>query len=313
MTWLLCSLALLGTAAIAGQCSTVDNERIFGRDLKAASTAFAGTPDDAEIAFAPAPGVRRVLTPRELSKYGTVEGTLCFERAGSLLAVDALQSAMKEAFGTRKIDIQIVDYLKSPVPHGDLEFPIVGLSRPSLNALLAPVIWRGRLRFDGHKSLSVWASVLLTEKQQWIEAVVPLSPGVAITADQIRTCTGSRFPALAQVVADAAIYIGRSSRRLIPAAQELSPAWFGDPLLIAKGEMVQAEVVSGSISIRFDANAENGGRLNDSILIVDPQLGRRMKGRVAAKGKVLIDALQNKRTAPVSAVGDADRRRANPE
>ena len=73
------------------------------------------------------------------------------------------------------------------------------------------------------------------------------------------------------------------------------------PNEIEPGDMVDVEIVSGGVSLRFAARAETGGHRNDPVLVSYAGTGKRYRGRVQQKGKVLISADTNKNTSVAGA------------
>ena len=60
------------------------------------------------------------------------------------------------------------------------------------------------------------------------------------------------------------------------------------PREIERGDTVRVEVQSGGVLLAFDGSAETAGRAGDTVLIKNPENGRRFQATVAQKGKVTI-------------------------
>jgi hypothetical protein len=60
------------------------------------------------------------------------------------------------------------------------------------------------------------------------------------------------------------------------------------PKEIERGDTVRVEVHSGGVLLAFDGAAETAGRMGDTVLIKNPDNGRRFQATVAQKGKVTI-------------------------
>jgi hypothetical protein len=155
MRWVL-SIAL---AARVFGCQVVDGDRILGRDLASADPIFATLDPDAEIGAAPLPGVRRVFHPEELWRLARLHSiampaptaAICIERLTELLTVEVLLPALKQALAMESAEIEILDYSRSAVPHGRLEFARAGLSANGL--------WRGRVVYGEGHSAPIWVKV----------------------------------------------------------------------------------------------------------------------------------------------------------
>ena len=60
------------------------------------------------------------------------------------------------------------------------------------------------------------------------------------------------------------------------------------PKEIERGDTVRVEIQSGGVLLAFDGSAETAGRTGDTVLIKNPENGRRFQAIVAQKGKVTI-------------------------
>jgi flagella basal body P-ring formation protein FlgA len=301
MIWIVLIIGLV--PVFAADCFPVAADRISGRDLKLASAEFKEVPDDAFVTFSPSPGMRRLLSARELGRFGSAGREICFERSTQLISRDVIEAALRKAIAGQEVELEIVDYSRVALPAGTLEFTLTGLLRPPASNPAAPVLWRGRLLYEGGRSsAAVWASVRISHERQWVESVEKLVPGQAVKAEQVILKSGRQFPMGPMPGADLSAIIGRRPRHPIPAGQVLSPAMFDEAPVILKGDTVVVEVKSGDVLLRFEARAEADGKLNDSILVLDPRNNRRLKTKITDKGKVIIDAKPNSARNDVRAV-----------
>src|SRR6185437_12283142 len=114
----------------AAACIRVDGDRILARDLVGQVPFFQSIPGDTPVGFTPMPGTSRVLPIREVNSFASRHGVsspvisqdLCIERAGAPLSRSALLEAMKKALGIEAAHIELLDYSKSILPSGNLEF-----------------------------------------------------------------------------------------------------------------------------------------------------------------------------------------------
>jgi flagellar basal body P-ring formation protein FlgA len=292
-------IAGVGLTAFAGECTPVSGDRIFGRDLKSAGLAGGILADDAPVALAPLPGLRRTVTRRELAKLGIEAGDVCFERAVRALDPANIEAAMRSALNRPGVSIEITDYSRTAVPGGTIEFPLSGLSRPPESQPQAAVIWRGRIRYDGGRSAAVWASVHVSEMRTWLESRGPLTTAEIIREEQVQVRKGAQFPLTATGLADAAQVVGRKARRAIAPGQPLFANMFEEPPLVVRGDTIRASVASGAVVLAFDARAETSGRAGQHIVVIDPAKGQRFQAKVVEKGKVTVDIQTTGRRGPV--------------
>jgi hypothetical protein len=186
MRWVL-SIAL---AARVFGCQVVDGDRILGRDLAAADPMFTTIDPEADIGAAPLPGVRRVFHPDELWRLARLHAiaisspatALCFERLTELLTVEVLLPALKQALAMESAEIEILDYSRSAVPHGRLEFTRAGLSSSGL--------WRGRVVYGEGHSAPIWVKLSGDVERGDKIAIEVSSGGARLTFDATAESSG---------------------------------------------------------------------------------------------------------------------------
>ncbi len=281
-------IALIFASAIAYACQPVDGPNITGKDLASADPSFANVDAAKIIAAAPIPGVRRVLLPQNLKQFGSASGPLCFERATTFLDESDLKkilvgqaSSLRRGFQSAPdaLQINLLDFTRTPVPRGPITFSAAGPDQSGL--------WRGHIQYDATHTFPIWAKVRITTEQTWIEAVEPLAPGKPIEASQLKTQTGPRFPF---APAPATEVVGKIPLRAIKPGEPILRSMLTEPKEVERGEKVNVEVKSGEALLSFDAVAESSGRAGDSVLIKNPENGRRFQARVEAKRKVVVTA-----------------------
>ncbi len=292
--WLSASWAAL--AASGGGCVAVSGDRILAADLARVIPAFAAIPPDEALGYAPAPGVRRILGAAELSRLAArhgvaVEGIeVCVERAAERLTAERVLEALRKSLAREQARIELVDFSRYPVPAGELEFPLSGLSAPPAGVTEAAVVWRGRLRYDGTRSLPVWARVRIRVSGERLVAVENLAPGQPVAPSQVRVEQGEWFPFTEAPLTRVEDAVGKLPRRSIRAGSVLYARMLASPREVERGQRVSVEVSSGAAQLKFTAVAENGGRLGDTILVRSPVNGRKLAARVAGPGKAVVDA-----------------------
>jgi flagella basal body P-ring formation protein FlgA len=60
------------------------------------------------------------------------------------------------------------------------------------------------------------------------------------------------------------------------------------PPEIQRGDKVEVRVVSGSVLLKFEAEAMSSAHVGESVIVLNPESGRRFVARVEHKGKVVV-------------------------
>ncbi len=283
----------LALAQTASGCRAVAGERILAADLAAEIEAFSAAPPATEIALTPAPGARRLFRPAEIQRQAERLGVrldnprqACFERQLNPLNPDRVRAAIEEALAGEKVQLELVDYPRVPAPEGTIEFPRIGLSRPTAGA---PAIWRGRIRYGAGRTYPVWARVRLRVERVHVVARRALAAGRPIEADAIEVRTSEGFPFEEAAPASIAEVAGRSPRRAIPAGQPIEARNLVAPREVEAGASVKVEARAGLARIAIEARAESSGRAGDKVVVRNPATGKRFRAVVLAKGKVAVE------------------------
>jgi len=278
------------------RCAPVEGEYILAREFAAAVPAFASLAPEAPLAPSPKPSVRRVFRAFEVEllarKYSiTVEGSadVCFERPTEALSRERVLEAMQEVLVNPEVHIEIVEVSQFPVPHGKLVFRKEGLGVPASPTSRAPVTWHGDvLMGEGHR-FSIWARVILTSPVSYVVAASPIRKGEAISAGQIREESAIGFPALGNLAQSAPQVVGLIALRDFKAGAEIRLNQLTAPQEVARGEMVEIQVLSGAARLALTGKAESSGRIGDIITIRNLTSNRIFQARVSGKGKALLD------------------------
>jgi hypothetical protein len=142
--------------ALMAACVAVEGERIRVADLAGEVEAFRAAPAGETVAFTPAPGARRILSPgdlRALAARFRIEYApgppVCFERRMEPLTRERVLEAVRAVSGDASVEV--IDFSRNRVPPGTLVFV------PARGEL-----WSGRLRYAEHKTIPVWARVRST-------------------------------------------------------------------------------------------------------------------------------------------------------
>lgn len=278
----------------APPCLAVDGDRILIGDLAKAVPSFQALDPTQSAGFAPMPGARRIVLPRELFSIAKARGItlenpkpLCIERAAATLLPSQLQAALRHSLG-EGITIEITDFSRYPVPPGEVQFPIAGLNFPPVGNAGTPVLWLGHVLYDGSRHLPVWVRVRLTATRTVLAAVVPIITGKVIEAAQVRTERRVMFPFPDVRPVSPEQAIGRIVCRSVAAGMVISGDMLTNPPDVDRGESVAVRVEDGGARLQFMATSEASGRIGDSVVVENPTTHFRFRGVVYAPHQVLV-------------------------
>jgi flagella basal body P-ring formation protein FlgA len=279
---------LLLAAGRAFACYAVDGDWIKGRDLAAASGAFAALDPEQIIAPTPLPGVPRVFDTAELTRLARRNAmqtpelitAVCFEQATEPLSAEALVPALRTALGMEEARIEILDFSRAGVPRGRLQFARAGLTSAGL--------WRGQVVYGDARSVPVWAKVNVTVERTWVEAAEALPAGRAVGKAQLVLRKAPRFP-LGPVALDSIDRVaGREPVRLIKSGEPIFASMLTAPREVQRGDKVKVIVESGLARLELDGRAETAGGLGELVTVVNPDSGKHFQARVEGKDEVVI-------------------------
>lgn len=289
-------LALGLAAAIAhgaDECVVVDGDRILAADFARASAVFAGLPAGRPLAYSPTPGAKRLYSAAQLRRLArqhrlTEEpGTeACFARATSLLTAEKITDVLRRVLGEPDAHLEVVDYSQRPIPRGEIEFTLAGLSSPSKSEPDKPVLWRGAVRYGGRRSVSIWARVRLSLPRVQVVALCDLSPGILIGAGDVIARTVEAFPEKDPPLAALEQAVGRLTVRRVRAGEAIFSSWLKLPNDVERDELVEVKVTSGLARLLFSAKAESSGHLGESVWVRNPESGKRFTATVVGRGQV---------------------------
>ena len=292
-------IVLVAWAALAAaQCVPVSHDRILAGDLSASVPVLRSIDPGSAVGFAPAPGLTRVFAARELIEFaeghglavpaGTVFSGICVVREAHPVSPDDLRAALLASIAVDGAGIDLLDYSLQPLPDGKLEFPVSGLNKPPADAWESPVIWRGRLIYDGQHSFGLWAKVRIRVPAQWIVSRDAIAAGSTIRADQIKELPMRPFPFPASAVLSRSEVIGKITHRNIPAGQAILSTALDARREVNRGDRVRVKVDGGSAILSFEAQAETAGIPGDTVLVKNPTSGRSFRARVEGEGFVSV-------------------------
>jgi flagella basal body P-ring formation protein FlgA len=283
---------ILPLFALAG-CLALDPgaDSILARDLAAVLPGLsdATTP----VSPAPLPGVPRIFRIPELRRIearfhpgGDPTKEICFERPVGPIDPTRLVEAMRRRLP--EAHIQIVDYARTAVPKGELDFPLAGLRRAGADGF-----WSGSVRYGGGRSFPVWARVRVTVREPRVLAAEDLRPGPAIAAGQLRLETREVFPGDAVFATSVEPVAGRATRLPIRAGSAIRLDWLTQAQAVVRGDRVLVEVRSGAAYLKFEGIAEASGSVGAIIPVTNPASQRHFSAKVEGTGRVSVEKGQS--------------------
>jgi flagella basal body P-ring formation protein FlgA len=290
--WISFALAVLARAG----CLAVSSDQIMARDLRDAVPFLEKLDPETPLGFSPLPGTQRILSARELTLIAQRHGltlissgglmpNVCVERAVRPISREEMKSALVAALGTADTELELIEFSEQPAPPGRLEFRRAGLNKPPLLAPEAPVLWRGRLIYDGQRSVMVWARVKITVDRVVLVASEDIAIGAVLGAGQIQEVQERQFPFVEPSPLARDEIIGKIARRVIPAGRKFAPGALGEPTDISRGDLVHVRIVDGSATLSLDAVAQSSGKKGESILVHNPTTGKNFRAVVEEKGR----------------------------
>jgi flagella basal body P-ring formation protein FlgA len=279
----LAAWALTGCLAVSASA-----DRIVAGDLAAAIPGLTVPAPEVPLALAPEPGVERVFRVPELRRLagrlhwtGEPEADVCVVRPVSPPDPAQLLAVMRKALP--QAEITILDYGRTPLPAGEMEFPASSLRAGSGGAL-----WTGWVRYAGTRRFAIWARVkAVVPVSRWI-AAVDLPPGKAIAAGEVRLETRQELPLAPQVLSSGGEAIGKWPRVPIRAGAAIRAEMLQNPQEVARGDTVVVDVRNGGAHLKLEARAAASGALGETIPIVNPASHKRLPARVEGKGSVSV-------------------------
>jgi len=290
-------MAAMAALARAG-CVEISAPQIVAGDVSRIVPLFRTLDPKTVVGSAPIPGVQRILSGHELLLFarqhdlsagaGEVLPSVCVVRLARPISPGDLKAALLASLGVREATLELLDFSNQPVAPGQLEFPIAGLNKPPADAPEAPVIWRGRLVYDGQHSESVWAKVRIGIEGKCLVAAEPIPLGTLIRAEQVKEVTGRRFPFSAPALDSTGDVVGRVARQSVAAGQIFRASMLEKPREVNRGDHIRVKVIDGLALLSFEAVAESSGRTGDTIVVRNPSTGKSFRAVVEEKGSVRV-------------------------
>lgn len=288
---------------MAHACIAVATDKILVQDLATAIPLFRAGAAESVIGFSPFPGTTRVLSSRDVvlaaRRYGLEfpagepVPSVCIERIVQPLSIGDLSAALRSALGAgtgEQAHLEIVEFTNKRLPPGRLVFQLAGLNRPPGNEPGTPVIWTGKLIYDGHSSLSVWAKVRVSVQRQVFLAKRKIREGDTIGSGDIVAAMAAEFPWTAPPLLSSSAIVGKVARHAIPVGTRISPDALDDADQVRQGDIVHVKVISGAATISLDAMAQSSGTKGERILVHNLSTGKPFRAVVEDREHVIVNA-----------------------
>jgi len=250
---------------------------------------------DTSLGYAPLPGLVRVISGRDLSLIASRDGVIlpdvpdvCIGRVLRPITAAEMQAALRAALGMPEAELTVEDFSSQPLPPGQLEFQRSTLSQPAPNAPASPVFWRGRLIYDQHHGVPVWAKVRITVDRTVLVAAQGIAAGAVLREGDVQVSTVREFPFSAPTLESATEIIGKVSRRIIRAGQRITSSALDEPKDVIRGDIVQVRVIDGPATLSFDGLAVSSGKKGETILVHNSASGRNFRAVVEQKGRAVV-------------------------
>lgn len=284
--------ALSVVPACPTDCHVVEGDRILASDLARINPAFAALDPGMIVAYTPSPGLKRILTARQLKRLARRHGLsgdgierMCFARATEPLGPERVVEALLKALGMPQAEIELIDFSRRDVPKGELQFRRTGLRRPLGDT---PALWRGVVWYGSRRSLPIWARLKIRLGWRQVVALRDLTPAQPIAPGNLQVVAVEGFPPTEQPATSIEEVAGSRPRRRIAAGEPLLPSALTFPHDVERGSKVRVVISSGAARIQFEAEAEAAGSRGDRIPVRNPVSGKRFTATVRAKGEVVV-------------------------
>lgn len=132
---------------------------------------------------------------------------------------------------------------------------------------------------------TLYVEVTVAQSEEIVVAAKPLTAGQAITPDDVmlRRLPVQNF-AGRQVFTNLTQVEGANIMMSAAAGTIITQSLIQSPLIVKAGQMVTVHVYSGNVVLSLDATADQDGRIGETIMLTNPNSGRRFTAEVTAEG-----------------------------
>lgn len=292
------TLGLFLFMAEALACTAIEGERIVARDLAKAVPSLLSVDPELDFGPAPLPGVKRILTRAQLARLAAIREiptgefpeSLCLERVQSVLdpavVLAAIERAAREILPGEDVRVEVLDYIRYPLPEGSLSFRRSGILGGASKGIDSALLWRGTLATTTKRSVPVWVRAKVLAKRPCWRAKSELTSGALLADHQFDRSEDWLNPFLSAAECADPGGKGVRLRRPLRGGQLLLRSDLAVVPPVRRGESVQASLEVASATLSFDAVAEMDGTDGQSVLI--KREGRRLRARVIGPGAVQV-------------------------
>jgi len=187
------------------------------------------------------------------------------------------------------VTVELIDFMKTAVPTGTVEFLKGGISRSDLQGTR---LWRGSIVSPSGNRYPIWVRVRLQQNYKIVVAQETIGPGSSISEAQVAVET-RRLPyqESAAFFADPALVAGRTAIRQIQDGQTVLRKDIVAAREIQAGDTVAVTAVAGAAHLTLEAKAETAGLRGGSILLKNPLSGKKFRATVTGPGHASVQGL----------------------
>ena len=211
----------------------------------------------------------------------------CVERRTRTISRKSYWEAIQQALtgsgnGEGEVGIDLIDFERSLLPSGRLEFlvqtlppPILGLRGRNLRAD-DTILWRGKLYYAEGRSMPVWARVRL-----WIEGEVCVLAREVTREEDLQKesdcviATTRYFPFAPAPLRDCSALDHTTASTHMTAAGPIYQSLLVRKPDVEMGKSVDLTVVNGGAQVRFRGKAAGSAHTGESVTVTNPDTGKR--------------------------------------
>jgi len=286
-------IAVIAPAPLpAGACVEIDGPVVRVAALARLAQAPDSISPDRILTETPDPGTRRWISPAELRRWGLApndgwpaEG-VCLQRRLQRLPAEAVAEAVQAALlarhGSARL-VQVTSFQPAVAPAGHLILPPSGFQMLSTADDSCSFLWRGALEYDPHRTAPVRVLGRFRLAQAVFVARRDLQAGDSLAASDYERVVKTGCSARAEVEPE--LPDGSILKRPLRLGDSIQPFMLQAPPAVLRGGTVRVVARVGLASVSIDAEAERDGRRGESILVRNPESGKRVWVLLTGKGE----------------------------
>jgi flagellar basal body P-ring formation protein FlgA len=276
-------------------CLTVQDDRIFARDVVPAIPEFANVPEDLSLGYAPMPGAKRVFSAAALQALARNQGVtldttpaVCFVRPMMMLEADVILDAMRESWNGPDVRVELRSWSPRTAPQGDLVFPKSGLRLPANSDPESEAVWSGYVLYGNNRRFTVTARARILTATTRVIAIDEIATGKPISKDQVRLDTCDACVPDDRPARDLDEVVGFVARNHIRAGAIIFKSQLNQPPDVARGDLVTVEVSSGGAHLVVEGRAQSSGVTGSTITVRNLSSGKNFQAKVTGPKKASV-------------------------